>query len=999
MSDTFSDLFFGLNPQQLKAVRENEKPLLIIAGAGSGKTKVITTKVINLIRSGVKPSSILALTFTKKAAEEMLNRVMDKVGEEYDLQISTFHSFCNQFLKDNILETKLNSEFKVISDTAQLVFFAKNMNTFGLEHIEFGGTPVTLAEEAQKFISKCKEEFISADELQQYIEDQVKQEKFDEEDVNNLKDMLKMFRAYEAYTQENNMVDYGDMLSMVHEILLKDKRILQQYQQKYQYVLVDEFQDTNYLQLHIVHMIASIHKRICVVGDDDQSIYAFRGAYATNIAEFKRLFPEYVQVTLEQNYRSTKKILEVANKLISNQPRRSAKRLVANGGEGDPVSVVECDTDAVQTVFVADKVEQLASKRSLDDIAILCRSRAGATPVANELRKRQIPTQFLGFSDFFSEAITKDVVATLKVINNPAYANAELVRVLERDPFNLRRTEVARLGNLASRKICSIYEAIKYIDEIEIDKEKFLAVKKKLDDLIAQKNKLTTGELVHKILFSKDFYGYEVELDNKRNVTLLNQFYVFTEDYASLYPQSHLSEFISFLQYASGFEMTEKIDSDNAVKIMTIHTAKGKEFPVVIILNAVERRFPSQYRKDKFPLPDSLLKGVKPLFTAEERHMQEERRLMYVAMTRAKENLIITYPKKFNENTYDSRPSRFLTEIKYKENPSITFEKVEADKVKAPLNEEDRQITVTRKVVSDLNTENYAAAIEKILLLAKMRNKDIRSLLWQVKEPDLEKDAKSLKNIPDHTEVINENFIYSSSQFSTYNICPRTYQYHYVYRIPTAAKSYFDLGANVHSVIEEVTKKIKAGEEVTQEQMIKILDKEWNPKGFESKLHERRSYEEAKQMLTTFLEEQKQTRSEIVDIEKEFTVKIDNIQVRGRIDRIDKQGDDFVVIDYKTSKESLSAMDLRQDPQLITYTLVVENLYGKRPKSVGWWFLRSNRKVMSEVKDEDLQKVKQQMLSIVASIKKGDFHPTPGWVCQRCDYTTICDASTATRVG
>src|SRR3989304_6307876 len=155
MSDKFSDLFFGLNPQQLKGVRENKKPLLIIAGAGSGKTKVITTKVINLIRSGVKSSSILALTFTKKAAEEMLNRVMAQVGEEYDLQISTFHSFCNQFLKDNILETKLNSEFKVISDTAQLVFFAKNMNTFGLEHIEFGGTPVTLAEEAQKFISKC----------------------------------------------------------------------------------------------------------------------------------------------------------------------------------------------------------------------------------------------------------------------------------------------------------------------------------------------------------------------------------------------------------------------------------------------------------------------------------------------------------------------------------------------------------------------------------------------------------------------------------------------------------------------------------------------------------------------------------------------------------------------------------------------------------------------------------------------------------------------------
>lgn len=991
-----TDLLTGLNPEQLKAVKENDKPLLIIAGAGSGKTRVITTKVASLIQSGVKPENILALTFTQKAAEEMLSRVCAAVGDIYDLQISTFHAFCNTFLRDNLLETRLNADFKVISDTAQLVFFAKNVNTFGLEHIEFGGNPYTLAEEAKKFVARCKDESLAPSDIQRYVEEQSNKTLTEEErdQLEDIKDMLKMFKSYEAYKLDNNMVDYGDMLYTVHDILSKNTKILKEYQQRFRYVLVDEFQDTNYVQLQIVNLLAKEHRRICVVGDDDQSIYRFRGAYVTNISEFKSLFPDYVEVTIGKNYRSTKNILAVANKLIANKPDGLVKNLVTDNQEGEAVSVIECNTNAAQTSYVVDRIAEIAKSRPLGDIAVLCRSRASAVPIGNELKKRQVPYQFLGFSDFFSEAITKDIVALLRVVSDPEFSNGALVRVLERDPYRLKRTEVARLGNLAHEKMCSFYDAFEYIDTINVDIERFRKVKESIDGLIAAKNKLTVKDFVHEILFGHEFYSYEIKLDNKKNISLLNQFYALTEDFTRLYLKSSLSDFVSYIDYASGFEMEEEGREENAVKLMTVHSAKGKEFPVVFVIDAVERKFPVTLRRDKFPIPEGLLKGQRPILTEEEMHVHEERRLMYVAMTRAKEKLFITYAKRYNENVTDSKPSRFLAEIEFKTNPHIRSESVTIEGDDLSVQDiEDESVAISKEILSDLRDGRYNSAIEKALLLAKKRDADVPAILRAIKEPDYSKLEEEVKNELDHTGIITEDFLYSVSQFNTYERCPRAYQYHYVYRIPTAPKPYFDFGGAIHSVIEELTKKIKGGEQVDLPLALEILKRVWSPRGFESKLDEKRALEEAEEILKVFLEEQARIRSEIVEIEKEFTIKVGDFQVRGRIDRIDRVEDEFMVIDYKTSKEALSEKKLREDMQLLAYTLVVESLFYKRPKKVGWWFLRANKKVMIEVSEEDVKKISDKMSSIVASIKGGDFHPTPGWVCKNCDFKTICDVA------
>jgi DNA helicase-2/ATP-dependent DNA helicase PcrA len=255
-------------------VKEIERPLLIIAGAGSGKTLTVASKIAYLIEQGAKTENILALAFNQKAAEELKNRVIGMVGNADDLSISTFHSFCNQVIQDNILNTKLNANFKVITETAQKVYLTKNINGFGIEHLEFNHEPYTLAEEMAKFISRCKDESISPDNIRQYIDKQ-EETTLDEEaldDLNNLKDILRIYRAYEDYKAKNNMLDFGDMLCSVYTLLKNKPLILKKYQEKFQFVIVDEFQDTNYIQLQIVHLIAKQHGRITVVGDDDQSI-------------------------------------------------------------------------------------------------------------------------------------------------------------------------------------------------------------------------------------------------------------------------------------------------------------------------------------------------------------------------------------------------------------------------------------------------------------------------------------------------------------------------------------------------------------------------------------------------------------------------------------------------------------------------------------------------------------------------------------------------------
>ena len=990
-----TNLSDNLNSQQQEAVKEIEKPLLIIAGAGSGKTLTVASKIAYLIEQDTKSENILALAFNQKAAEELKERVIGMLKNSEDLSISTFHSFCNQVIQDNILNTKLNANFKVITDTAQLVYLTKNIDQFGIEHLEFNHEPYTLAEEMQKFISRCKDEAISPEDIQKYIEKK-EQESLDEEaqeDLYVFKDILKIYRSYEDYKLKNNMIDFGDMICTVFNLLKNKPLILKKYQEKFKFVIVDEFQDTNYIQLQIVQLIASKHGHITVVGDDDQSIYRFRGAYLTNIAEFKKMFTNYVEVALEHNYRSTKRIVAVANKLIENSPERTVKKLFTNNAEGEKVTVVETPTDSSQANYILETVKELLKKYPMQDIAVLCRRRASAYPIIKAFRKQGIRFNFVGETGFFQEPIIKDITAYLNIISNPLESNAQIVRILNRQNFGIKQIDICKFCSYADQNDLSLYEAFDHLNKINVDKIKFLQVKQTLSDILASKKRLRTLDLIHTLLFEREFYKYEIALQNNRNIQLINQFYEFAEEFDSIYPDNEIEDFTEYLSFASNFEFEEQNLEEQAIVVSTIHGVKGMQYPVVIIPDLVDNKLPTRYQKDKFAIPKELLKGIQSQFDEKELHIQEERRLFYVAITRAKEKLIITYAKRYGENKTDSKESKFLKELNYKENQNITFQQADGvDLAPESTTEGDQtQTQLLKQVISNMTTGKFSEAIENVLLYAKSTNKDLdikAQILSKIKEPDyacIEQTCEPPVTVP-------ENHVFSVSQFVGYKKCPRLYQYRHVFKIPEKPRYYFNFGSSLHSIAEQLTRLQKEGKPTDETIAMELLAKFWDPKGYKSKIDEKRDFDEAKAILKVFLDEQAKSKTEIIDIERWFETSFGDVKLRGRIDRIDKDGG-FTVVDYKTSKKASSLNELKKDMQMLVYALAVKEIYPNgNPLKVGNWFLRTNEKVFFEPEKQAIEAMQTEIADMTAKIKAASFEPKKGsWECTQCDYKCICD--------
>jgi DNA helicase-2/ATP-dependent DNA helicase PcrA len=853
-------------------------------------------------------------------------------------------------------------------------------------------------EELRKTISKFKDEFIIIERLEQFIESKSK-ETLDEEDqehLNALKDILKVYKKYEDYKIQNNLIDFGDMLTRIYQLLKSKPLILKKYQERFKYVLVDEFQDTNYIQLQIVNLVAAKNQNLTIVGDDDQSIYRFRGAYLTNIAEFKKTYPKHTEIFLEQNYRSTKNVLNVANKLISNKPDRVVKKLFTNNNDGDKVTVAELKNEEEQAHYILNEISTLLKKYQYKDIAILTRRKKDAQPLIDLFNKHKVPYEFIGNSDFFREPIIKDVLAYVRMAANPTESQVEIARILHRHAFNIKPVEIGRFCKYAHIHKIGYYEALEKLDDINVDKNKFNYVRDKIQQVVQEKTKLNLPEFIYKVLFEIDFYKHEVNLNNTKNIGLLNQFYKFATDYYNLHQKDELHNFVEFLEYASNFEIKNDVEGiNNTLQVMTVHTAKGKEFPVVFIPDLVNGKLPTRFMRDKFDIPKELSDGIKDDTDDKELHIQEERRLFYVAITRAREKLYMTYALRYGDNKRDSKPSQYLEEVDYETNKNIEFLKPKTDPIAIKEDSIKEQIKhkYIKDVICDLHRCDFEKAIPKILLLEKVEGKDPSDLMKNLKELDYDDVLNQIKEgeLKVEKEIETEP-TFSVSQFNTYSRCPRIYKYNYVYRIPTPAKPYFDFGGTVHKVIEELTKKIKEGESVDLELALKYLDAYWKNEGYKTELEEKQAREEAKDVIKTFLEEQAKMKSKIVGIEHEFTIKLDKYSITGFIDRVDQDGEDYIILDYKTAKTPLSENALREDFQLLTYDMAVQQLFGKRPKKVGLWFLRSNKKVIIEPKDEDIAKIKEQILETIKNIMKEDFTPAPGWECNNCDYKLLCDA-------
>ncbi len=677
----------NLNEMQLKAVKHKDGPLLILAGAGSGKTRVLTTRIAYLIEQGVSSSNILAITFTNKAAKEMKERIEKLVGKT-SIWASTFHSFGVRILRENYEKLGYKNNFVIMDSDDSLTLVKKILKDLGYDPKRF--SPYMIRNK----ISSNKSEFIMPEEYKKYVHGE-------EDDI-----VYKVYKKYQEILFKNNSVDFDDLLILPIRLFKENPEVLDFYQEKYKYILVDEYQDTNEAQYLLIKMLASKYRNIACVGDNDQSIYAFRGANYKNILNFEKDYPDAEVIMLEQNYRSTKTILEAANSVIKNNNFRKDKNLWSDNETGDKITFYKSYDEVDEVFYIIRKIKDLISSgASYKDIAVLYRTNAQSRVFEQEMLKQNLPFRIIGSFYFYSRKEIKDLLAYLRLIHNTD-DDISLLRCINTPKRGIGPKTISEIEQSASFYNTSMFEAIKDGKALEF-KNIILKLREELSSC-------SLTEFIDKVLDlsgMKEALKAEKSLEADIRLENLEEFKSVTKNFEERVGIISLEEFLLEVSLVSDIE--EYKDDDNRVTLMTVHSVKGLEYPYVFIAGAEEGIFP---HKNSYG-PDEL---------------EEERRLMYVAITRAMKKLYITAAKKRMLYGVESPSviSRFVKEI----NPDL-IEEPQKDKIKVVKKEKrvhdtDQEYNYGDKVEHD--TYGLGVVIEvtnTILTVAFNKNIGIKKIL------------------------------------------------------------------------------------------------------------------------------------------------------------------------------------------------------------------------------------------------------------------------------
>jgi DNA helicase-2/ATP-dependent DNA helicase PcrA len=629
-----------LNPSQLIALKQIDGAVMVLAGAGSGKTRLITYRIAYLIKAlGVSPSNILAITFTNKAANEMKTRVHNLVGDiADDVWISTFHSMCVRILRRHISSLKasqnanFDSNFSIYTDTEKDRAIKTVLKNLNIDKENF-------AQKVDYHISRAKNNDLSPWDYQKL-----------NQDVPDIDEIVKAYSAYQSFLGANNALDFDDLLTKTHRLFVEFPEILKRYQNKFEYIHIDEFQDTNHIQYEIAHMLANEHKNIFVVGDEDQCIYSWRGANINNIRDFEHDFDSFKLFRLEQNYRSTKQILTLANKLIKNNQLRNEKTLWTDNDIGLKGQFFSAHNEFDEAEFVAQQIKNLVSERGyrFSDFAVLSRLNATSAPLEEKFLNYNIPYRIFGGNKFFDRVEIKILTSYLKMLTNP-YDSTSFARIINFPKRGIGDATIETLLKLAEFHATTPYNLILNSDEYMLEPaldRKIKPFKDVLVKLNENYQKLAGFDFIEFLVKTIDFksiYNTESDEDMSRLLNIDN-FLVMAQEYFDKNSKSTVSEFLQSITLVT--DMDSYDEALDTVTIATVHAVKGLEFRCVFIVGLEERLFPI----------------VRTLSTAND--MEEERRLMFVAITRAKERLYVTNAK--SRFYYGKRqqllPSRFLQE-------------------------------------------------------------------------------------------------------------------------------------------------------------------------------------------------------------------------------------------------------------------------------------------------------------------------------------------------
>ena len=616
----------NLNPKQKEAVLHQDGPMLVLAGAGSGKTKVLTSRIAYLIDNGVSPANILAITFTNKAAREMKERIINLVGYDANyIQISTFHSLGLKIIKENYEFLGYDKNFIILDSDDTLTIVKKLMKELNMNPKFYN------AKQIRNKISSAKNELITPEKFNKI--------EFDSQ-------IVTLYKKYCQKLKQGNSVDFDDLLILPIKLFEISPNILDSYQERYKYLLIDEYQDTNEAQYVFSKMLAAKYRNIFVVGDNDQAIYAFRGANFKNILNFEKDYPDCKTILLEENYRSTQTILNAANSVIKHNKKRKDKNLWSNNDIGEKIKYIKTDDEKAEGEFVTKEIKKLVNEKkvSYDDIAILYRTNAQSRSIEEAMLKANIPYKIIGSFYFYNRKEIKDLLCYLRLINNPK-DDVSLMRVINVPKRGIGNVTIGHITDAAEQNNISMFEAI--------TSGKELAFKQIIENLQKTCQNLSLTEMVEEVLEKsgmKEELTKEKTLENEIRLENLEEFKSITKNYEEEFGEISLDDFLNEISLVS--DVTEHTDGTNKVSLMTTHAVKGLEFDYVFIIGMEEGIFPHY---------NSIMEGTNDA-------IEEERRLCYVAITRAKKDLWIINCKKrlLYGQTQCNAPSRFIAEIDQK---------------------------------------------------------------------------------------------------------------------------------------------------------------------------------------------------------------------------------------------------------------------------------------------------------------------------------------------
>ncbi len=960
-----------LNKEQKIAVEFGDGPLMIIAGAGTGKTTVVTERIKYLItQEKAKPQEILALTFTEKASREMEERIDRALPYGVtNMWISTFHSFCDRILKNEAISIGLDPAYKLMTEAETILFFRKNIFSFELAYFRPLGNPSKFIGGMIQHFSRLKDEDVTPEAYVKWSQSRKKMGKTKEEKEEWEKhaELAHAFRTYEELKVKNGVVDYADLIANTLKLFRARPSILARYQEQFKYILIDEFQDTNFAQNELAVLIAGKRKNITVVGDDDQAIYRWRGAAVSNMLQFRKTYPKATIVVLTKNYRSTKEILDRSYDLIQyNNPDRLEK--VANFDkklesmrriEGAPVEIlyaqrVEHEADATVKAIV----QRLAQNKTYtySDVAILVRANNHAEPFVRALAREGIPYQFLGPGHLFRQPEIKDLIAYLKVLYN-FEDNVAMYRVLVMDWLALPARDVAVLSNYARKYGVSIFEACEKaitdvvsrpsVSEQSVQKVGALvAMLHKHLDLI---KKETAGQILYYFLETSGLLKRLAEFKTAKEEKIagnISKFFNKLKTYEAEHDDASVFTVVDWIDLSMNLgESPLATDTDwnqnNAVNIMTVHSAKGLEFPIVFLVNLVAQRFPTMERREQIPVPDALINEILP---EGDFHIQEERRLFYVAMTRARDYLYFTAAKYYGEGKREKKLTPFIGEaLGTGDTPELTYQ---------PFEESAKQLSF---------------------------------LDWKKNEDPPEKTVKQAVRYLSH------------SQLATFETCPLQYKYRYILKIPVPPSAALTFGDTIHRTVRAFYELVKAGEHPTVETLLGLYKSHWVSVGFGGKAYEEKMKQHGFDLLREFYKKGYTPDRIPTSLEEPFRIKITpDLTLGGKIDRIDTLPDGTIeIIDYKTG-QAPKTKDVSSDSQLTVYALSAagEGIYKKAPEKVvvSFYFFEDQSKVSAVRTKDELEAARKDIAARADEIAKSDFAPTPGKHCDFCEFRLICEA-------